>query len=147
MKIRKSFKDMKLEIIKKYLKDSGISFDYGVSDLKKLKSSLRSSLGDIEYKNASNIIEGVSENFDELLVDLETNTKGAIDKFVDKVSRVSRPLSKATIHSLASRTALILAPTLTSKLAVGALVTGKSIYKLSKNKKQGIIVDQEYEAN
>ena len=45
MKSRKSFKDMKLEIIKKYLKDSGISFDYGVSDLKKLKSSLRSSLG------------------------------------------------------------------------------------------------------
>lgn len=147
MKSRKTFKDMKLEIIKKYLKDNGISFDYGISDLKKLKSSLRSSLGDIEYKNASNIIDGVSENFDVLLVDLENNTKGAIDKFVDKVSRVSKPLSKATIHSLASRTALILAPTLTSKLAVGALVTGKSIYKLSKNKKQGIIVDQEYEAN
>lgn len=147
MKLRKSFKDMKLEIIKKYLKDNGISFDYDISDLKKLKSSLRSSLGDIEYKNASNIIDGVSENFDELLVDLENNTKGAIDKFVDRVSKVSRPLSKATVHSLASRTAIILAPTLTSKLAVSALVTGKSIYKLSKSKKQGVIVDQEFEVN
>ena len=147
MGLRKDFREAKLEIIKKYLKDNGFVFDYGINDLKKLKSSLRNDLGDIEYKNAVNIIESVSSNFDELLVDLENNVKGAFDKFVDKVSRVSKPLSKATVNSLASRTAIILAPTLTSKLVVSTFITGKSIYKLSKSKKQGIIVDQEFEVN
>ncbi len=147
MGVRKSFKDAKLEIIKKYLKENGFSFDYKISDLERLKSSLKSNLGEIEYKNASNIIESVSANFDELLVDLEHGTMGSFDKFIINVSKVTKPLSKATIHSLASRTAIILAPTLSSKLVVGTIFSGRAIYKLSKSKKQGAVVDEEYEAN
>ena len=147
MGLRKDFREAKFEIIKKRLKDSGFIFDYSINDLKILRNSLQNNLGDIEYKNATNIIESVNSNFDKLLIDLENNTKGAVDKFVERVSNVSKPLSKATINTLASRTAIILAPTLSSKIVVSALITGKSIYKLSKGKKQGVIVDQEFEVN
>lgn len=147
MSVRKTFKEAKLEIIKKQLKYSGFSFDYGISDIRKLKSTLKKTLGEIEYKNATSIIDRVSENFDILLRELEQETSSTFDKFIDRANRITKPLSKTTIHSLASRTAIVLAPTLSSKLVIGAALSGRAVYKISKNKKEGMVLDQEYEAN
>lgn len=146
-KLRDKFNYAKFEVVKEYLRKSEISFDDDCTDLKDLRTLLKRTLGEIEYENALNIIDQVDENFDELLDDLVNGSATAFTKFIDKCSKMTNVLSKATLHSLASRTAIILAPTVSSKVLVGAALTARSLYKLNKSKKQGTIVDVEYECN
>jgi len=86
-------------------------------------------LDEISYSQVLQIIDEVSAAYDEMLVSLENGSMDALSKFLKKADKILEPMTKIVGKSLVSRTALILAPTIASKLAIAGLA-GLSIYDI-----------------
>lgn len=145
--LTKKLQSEKVNLIRAALKNDDIKISEDCVDVSSVKRELKDKLSDIEYDNAVLKIDGISKELDGLLENLENGSANSIQKFLKKTEKYFKPIAKAATFGLASRAAVILAPTIVSKLAVtGALMAG-SLYKISKNRKAGNVISREMECN
>lgn len=138
----------KLELIKKYLDNNEIKYNASISSIEELKQELKNTLPESIYNMVLDNVKEIETKIETLCNDLLKGSTNSFTKFVNtSLNSIIKPITKATTFSLASRTALILAPTITSKLAVGAALTGRSIYKIVKSKKYKTIINEKYETD
>ncbi len=145
--LTKKLQSEKVNLIRAALKNDDIKISEDCVDVSSVKRELKDKLSDIEYDNAVLKIDGISKELDGLLENLENGSANSIQKFIKKTEKYFKPIAKAATFGLASRAAVILAPTIVSKLAVtGALMAG-SLYKISKSRKAGNVISREMECN
>ena len=146
-RIKDQYKDVKLNILKEALKNANIKYDDTTTSLGELKSSLKANLTDYDYNRALDVFSKIDSSFDNMLKTLGEGATDSLSKFFNTFEKVSKPIAKVGAKSLASRTALILAPTMVSKLVVGGALTANAVYKMVKNRKEGKVVDEAYQCD
>lgn len=137
----------KVNLIREALKNDNIEISADCIDVSSVKKELKDKLPEVLYDNALLKIDGISKNLDELLENLENSSANSVQKFFKKSEKFFKPIAKATTFGLASRAAVILAPTVVSKLVVSGALMANSVYKLAKNRKAGNVISQESECN
>lgn len=145
--LTKKVQSEKVNLIREALKNDNIEISADCIDVSSVKKELKDKLPELSYDNVLLKIDGISKSLDELLEDLENSSANSIQKFFKKSERFFKPLAKATTFGLASRAAVVLAPTVVSKLAVSGTLIANSVYKLVKNRKAGNVISQESECN
>lgn len=143
--LRKKFHVEKLEMAKALLHRNGITIDPNAKTLDELMKYIKKHENPNIAYNAEQMIAGISQNLQNLLSELENGSMNAFQKFMNKAEAVVKPLANITTKSLAVRTAVTLAPTVTSKLVVSAGITGWNAFKLIKNKKERAVLTRENE--
>ena len=136
--IKKKLMDAKLAIFKEELEAEGFSYD--VESLDELKNELKEDLSKFGYQSMMSRIKQINDNVDKALSELEEITTSKAEKVVAVSGKVASPIARAATFGLASRTAILLAPTLVSKLAVSGAITASSVYRLVRNRKNGNII-------
>ncbi len=140
--------NVKVDILKKALDERNISYDNDITDFLELTSYLKKNLNVKEYEDIKIVITNINQKIEEVLKDLIAGSTNAFSKFLQGgYESLIKPLAEATTISLASRTALTLAPTLPMKLAVSGALSGYTAYKLIKNHKYNKIANKNYELN
>ncbi len=142
--LREEFSIVKFNLIKNELQSNGIEISFNIKTISELKEFVKKNYSDIIYKNALDKIDKISSNLDNLITGLGEKEGNS---FINKLEKIVVPLSKIAALGLASRSAVILAPTVESKLVVTGAIMANSLYKLIKSKKAGSIVSQESECN
>ncbi len=145
--LTKKARSEKVSLIRDALKSDNIEISEDCVDVVSLKKELKSKLPDALYDNALLKIDGISNNLDNLLDDLENGSANSVQKFFKKSEKFVKPIAKATTFGLASRAAVILAPTVGSKLVVSGVLMANSTYKIIKNRKAGNVISQKTECN
>lgn len=140
--------EAKLDIIKQALTERNIPFDNNIDNLNELKRKVINKLNLIKKREINMVIDNTTNELQKVISELKSGSTTAFSKFVSKAyTNLIKPISKGSAISLASRTALILAPNIEYKLLIGAGIVGNTLYKLSKNNKYKIIANQSYECN
>ena len=142
--LREEFSIVKFNLIKNELQSNGIEISSNIKTISELKEFVKKNYSDIIYKNVLDKIDKISSNLDNLITGLSEKEGNS---FINKLEKIVVPLSKIAALGLASRSAVLLAPTVESKLVVTGAIMANSIYKLVKSKKAGIVVSQESECN
>lgn len=142
--LREEFSIVKFNLIKNELQSNGIEISFNIKTISELKEFVKKNYSDIIYKNVLDKIDKISSNLDNLITGLSEKEGNS---FINKLEKIVVPLSKIAALGLASRSAVLLAPTVESKLVVTGAIMVNSIYKLVKSKKAGIVVSQESECN
>ena len=145
--LTKKVQGEKVNLIREALKNDNIEISADCVDVSSLKRELKDKLPEISYDNTLIKIDGISKSLDELLENLENSSSNSIQKFFKKSEKFFKPIAKATTLGLASRAAVILAPTVVSKLVVSGVLVANSVYKIVKNKKAGKVISKESECN
>ena len=145
--LKDKFNNAKLEGIKKILEEKNISYDEKCNDIKELKKNLKDTLDEVTYNETINILEDVEESYDKLIEDLQQGCTDGFQKFLNNIGKVSKTIASTTQNTLAARSAVALAPTIGSKLAVSSVAAVGSSIKLNKSKKRGVVIDQIYVCN
>lgn len=143
--LRKKFHVEKLEMAKALLHRNGITIDPNAKTLDELMKYIKKHENPNIAYNAEQLVAGISQNLQVLLSELENGSMNAFQKFMKKAEAVVKPLATVTTKSLAVRTAVTLAPTVTSKLVVSAGITGWNAFKLIRNKKERAVLTRENE--
>lgn len=145
--LRKKLQAEKVTLAREALKSEGIEITDEAFDIISLKHELKEKVPKTVYESLEAKVDGISENLDELLENLENGTANSIQKFFKKTEKFFKPIAKSATFGLASRAAVVLAPTVTSKLVVSGALTARAVYKLVKNKKAGKVISKESECN
>ena len=140
--LREKLHGAKLIAIKEELRNRGLSYDDSITDLNELKKSLKKNLSTISYEQVEDIYERVNKEYDKLLNDLEQGSLDATTKFLRSAEKITTPIAKSVAKSLASRTAIVLTPTIAGKLAVAGGLAAGATYKVVKSKKAGETLNQ-----
>lgn len=134
----------KLDMIKTILNNNGIVVKNDAKSVDDILAYIEKN--DItNLKIANQLIERISQSMDDLLSELEKNSMNAFQKFVQKAESIVSPISKTLTKTMATRTAMMLAPTVVSKLALSAGIMLIGNYKLSKNSKKHTILTKKAE--
>lgn len=145
--LTKKVQSEKVNLIREALKNDNIDVSTDCIDVSSVKNELKSKLPATLYDNVLHKIDGISRSIDELLENLENSSANSVQNFFKKSEKFFKPIAKATTLGLASRAAVILAPTVASKLVISGALASNSIYKLVKNRKAGNVISQESECN
>ncbi len=140
--------DAKLTILKAYLKENNIIFDDRINNLQEFMKRVVNQFDSATKDEVNNIMSKSTMELQKLIDELKANSTSAFRRFLSNTyTGLIKPIGKGAAIGLASRTALILAPTIVSKLVIGAGILAHSTYKLIKTHKQQQIIDQNYECN
>ncbi len=138
----------KVDILKKALDSRKINYKNEITDFLELTEYLKKSLSSKEYEDIKILITNINQKVDVVLKDLISGSTTAFSKFLrGGYESLIKPMAESTVVSLAGRTALILAPTLSLKIGAGAALGGYTTYKLIKGNKYKKIVNKNYELN
>lgn len=145
--LRSKLHEAKLIAIKEQLRKRDIEYDDSITNLNELKSSLKKKLSSISYEQVEDIYEKVNVAYDIVLNDLERGSIDATTKFIRDAEKITTPIAKSVAKGLAARTAIVLAPTIGSKVAIAGGLAAGSAYKLVKSKKEGQVLNQNTECD
>lgn len=145
--LRSKLHEAKLIAIKEQLRKRDIEYDDSITDLNELKSSLKKKLSSISYEQVEDIYEKVNVAYDKVLNDLERGSIDATTRFIRDAEKITTPIAKSVAKGLAARTAIVLAPTIGSKVAIAGGLAAGSAYKLVKSKKEGQVLNQNTECD
>lgn len=144
--LTKKLQSEKVNLIRAALKNDDIKISEDCVDVSSVKRELKDKLSDIEYDNAVLKIDGISKELDGLLENLENGSANSIQKFLKKTEKYFKPIAKAATFGLASRAAVILAPTIVSKLAVTGVLMAGSILNFQKIEKPVMLFLEKWNA-
>ncbi|MBR2828519.1 MAG: hypothetical protein IKE70_04745, partial [Bacilli bacterium] len=143
--LKSKLEKAKLELIYTELEENQIPFERNYSSVKELTSDLREKLNSLDYNKVKSIKEKVENSLNSLTEELEKGSTNAFTKLM--TSDLSKSIAKTLGISLAGRTALILAPTIGTKALVATGLAGYGVYKMIKNRKQIIEINETNELN
>lgn len=146
-RLDKELVNAKLYTLKTLLEDKKINIPDNIETLKELKKYLKKQLTPNEYGAIEQLFTDVDKKFDETINKLKTGSTNAFTKFLHTIEDVLKPLGKGIINTLAIRTAIKLAPTITLKLTLTGLLTLKNVVKLNKTNKYKNIANKSYACN
>lgn len=143
--MKAKLEDAKLKLIYAELEELNISFDRNYTTVKELVSDLQGKLNDIDYNNVKNIVDKIEVSLNNMVSELEKGSTTAFTKVM--TSDLAKGIAKTLGITLAGRTALLLAPTVGTKALVAAGLAGYGLYRVIKNRKQVIEINETNELN
>lgn len=135
----------KLNLIYTELEEENISFEKNYSSVNELEHDLKNKLSKLDYGKVCLITEKINSQIDLTVKELSNGSTNAFTKLM--TSDLTKTIAKTLGISLAGRTALLLAPTITAKAIVGAGLAGYGIYKMIKNRKEIKATNENNELN
>ena len=144
-RIKDKLENAKLNLIYQELEELGININKNYTTVEELKKDLKNNINELDYNKSILKIKEVEESLDTLVKDLDNNSTNAFTKVM--TSDLSKSIAKTLGISLAGRTALILAPTIEAKALIGVGLAGYGLYKVIKNRKEIIKINESNELN
>ena len=145
--LRNKFEQRKIDIILNRITEEKIEFTFNGTTIKDLKKEIKEKLTGIDYNRAMHYVESTEREINNLVVNLENGSKTAFNEFTNKTTSVINNIFKASVITLANRTALFLAPTMGVKIAIFGAMAGIGTYKLIKNNKYKKVISRESRCN
>ena len=143
--MKAKLENAKLNLIYAELEELNIPFERNYTSVKELLKDLKNKVSGIDYNNIKDIVDKVETSLNTMVHELEQGSKTAFTKLM--TSDLAKGIAKSLGISLAGRTALLLAPTVGTKALVGAGLAGYGLYKVIKNRKQVIEINETNELN
>jgi len=144
-KLKTKLENAKLKLIYTELENNNISIERKYSTVNELVKDLKTKLGETEIKKINEIIDRVEKGLTEMVNELEQGSTSSFTKIM--TSDLAQTIIQSLGISLAGRTALILAPTLGTKAIVGTALAGYGLYRIIKNRKEIIKINEINELN
>lgn len=144
-KLLEKLENAKLNLIYTELDELNINHRDNYRNVKELKKDLRRSLNGLDYNKVLSIIDKINNSLDKMVNDLGKGSTNAFTKLM--TSNLSKTIAKTLGITLAGRTALILAPTLGTKALVSTGLAAIGLYRIVKNRKEIIKVNENNEIN
>lgn len=135
----------KLKLIHIKLEEKNISLTQEFKTVKELRKYAKKNLNELEYNKVKNIVNSIESQMNNTVKKLKNGSTNAFSKLIN--SDLGKTILKSLGISLSTRTALILAPTLATKIAVGTFIAGRGIYRIAKNNKKRKKINVENELN
>ena len=144
-KLNETLEKTKLDLIYTELEEAGIKFERNYTSVKELQNDLNKKLGELDRNRLSIIVNNISSAIDSTVKCLEDGSCNAFTQLM--TGDLMKTIAKTLGISLAGRTALILAPTIGTKALVGLGMGAYSLYRVVKNRKDIIKVNENNELN
>ena len=146
--IKKKTEEAKLNMLKISLKENNILFDDNINDYHAFINNIRNKTIGRELAIANTLIENIDKSIDDIIDKLDKGSTSAFSDFVAKsYQRVIEPIGNMVTNSLALNTVISLIPTIEGKAIAGIVITGISIYKMSRIDKYKRMSNKKYELN
>jgi hypothetical protein len=144
-RIKSKLENAKLNLIYTELEEEGIPFERNYSTVKDLVRDFKGKVNDLDYNKVVAITDKVNNSLESMVGELE---KGSTNAFTRTMSSpMAKTIAKTLGISLAGRTALILAPTVTSKLIIAGGLAAFGLFRVIKNRKEIIKSNEINELN
>ena len=143
--MKAKLENAKLSLIYAELEELNISFNRNYTTAKELVNDLQGKLNDIDFNNVKSVVEKVEASLNTMVSELEKGSTSAFTKVM--TGNLAKGIAKSIGISLAGRTALMLAPTVGTKALVSAGLAGYGLYRIIKNRKQIIEINENNELN
>lgn len=143
--IKAKLEQAKLNLIYIELEELNIPFNRNYDSVDKLVKSLKRELSELDFNRVQGIVKKVEDSLNTMVQELEKGSTNAFTKFM--TSDLTKTIAKSLGIALAGRTALLLAPTVGTKALVGAGLAGYGLYKIIKNRKEIIVINETNELN
>ena len=143
--LKAKLEQAKLNLIYTELEELNIPFERNYETVKDLLNDIKDKVSDIDYNNIVNTAKKVEASLNSMVSELEKGSTNAFTKVM--TSDVAKTIGKTIGISLAGRTALLLAPTLGSKAAIATGLAGYGLYRIIKNRKEIIKINETNELN
>ena len=143
--IKAKLEQAKLNLIYIELEELNIPFNRNYDSVDKLVKSLKRELSELDFNKVQGIVKKVEDSLNTMVQELEKGSTNAFTKFM--TSDLTKTIAKSLGIALAGRTALLLAPTVGTKALVGAGLAGYGLYKIIKNRKEVILINETNELN
>ena len=143
--MKSKLENAKLDLIYAELEELNIPFNRDYTTVSELLNDLKSKLNTIDYNNVESIANKVETSLNSMVSELEKGSTTAFTKVM--TSDLAKGIAKSLGITLAGRTALLLAPTVGTKALVAAGLAGYGLYKVIKNRKEIIKINETNELN
>ncbi len=144
-KLKEKLEQAKLNLIYVELEELGINVEKNYTSVAELDKDLKKTCAEVDYNKVTGIIEKVNNQLESVVNSLEQGSTNAFTKLM--TSDLAKSIGKTLGFTLAARTALVLAPTATSKAVVASGLGVYSLYKIIKNRKEIQNVNEDNELN
>ena len=144
-RIKNKLESAKLDLIYVELDEMGIDFTRNYTTVEGLKRDLKGKLSELDYNKLIKKIEEIELSLNNLVSELENKSTNAFTKVM--TSDLAKSIAKTLGITLAGRTLLLLAPTIGTKALVGAGLAGYGLYRMVKNRKEIIKINESNELN
>ena len=132
--IKAKLEKAKLDLLYTELEEMNVPFERNYETVNELLKDLKGKVSDLTFNNIQKVVEKIETSLNTMVKDLEKGSTNAFTKLM--TSDITKTIGKTLGISLAGRTALLLAPTLTSKAIIGAGLAGYGLYKIIKNRNE-----------
>ena len=143
--LKEKLEQAKLNLIYEELAELNITFERNYETVDELLKDLKNKVDTLTYNKIQEIINKVTSSLNTMVSELENSSTNAFTKIM--TSDLSKTIAKSLGISLAGRTALLLAPTIASKAIIATGLAGYGLYKVIKNRKQVIEINETNEIN
>ncbi len=144
-KIKGKLENAKLDLMYVELEELGIEFERKYSSVEELLRDLKEKVSEIDYNKLVSKAKEVEASLNTLVGELENKSTNAFTKIM--TSDLAKEIAKTLAITLAGRTLLVLAPTIATKALVGAGLAGYGLYRIIKNRKEIIKINESNELN
>ncbi len=143
--MKAKLEETKLNLIYAELEELNIPFNRNYTSVNELVHDFEGKVSDIDFNNIKNIVDKVENSLDTMVSELEKGSTSAFTRVM--TSDLAKGIAKSLGISLAGRTALLLAPTVGTKALVAAGLAGYGLYRVIKNRKEIIKINETNELN
>ena len=144
-RIKDKLENAKLNLIYVELEEMGIKFNREYTTVEGLRRDLKGKLSELDYNKLIKKIEEIELALNNLVSELENKSTNAFTKVM--TSDLAKSIAKTLGITLAGRTLLLLAPTVGTKVLVGAGLAGYGLYRMIKNRKEIVKINESNELN
>lgn len=144
-RIKSKLENAKLELIYTELEEAGIEFTRNYTTVDELTRDLKGKISEVDYNKLLSKIKEIEASLDTLVSKLDNCSTSAFTKLM--TSDIAKEIAKTLGIALAGRTLLLLAPTVGTKALVGAGLAGYGLYRIVKNRKEIIKINESNELN